>query len=231
MAQRRCDFSREISVMGLEEVDAQLQELGWKPAAAVEPTLLEKKVALRELLEKNSRPGLQTALLDDRKSKEELSKICMELRAHLRGTKDTMVDFGKYQGYTYELVWRKDPLYCMWVTDLAIEEGDGCALPLKRLAEYIENRRQLQHQGSLGEASASSSAAPVSRQATFAALNDTMEYPVSVILREAGYERLQQLRVENPEAEIERLQQRLEELKIQRSSRRSKTAERDTDLS
>ena len=191
MAQRRCDFSREISVMGLEEVDAQLQELGWKPAAAVEPTLLEKKVALRELLEKNSRPGLQTALLDDRKSKEELSKICMELRAHLRGTKDTMVDFGKYQGYTYELVWRTDPLYCMWVTDLAIEEGDGCQLPLKKLAEYIEYRRRL-----------------ASSQATLA------EYPASDILQEAGIERLQVLRLESPEAEIERLQQRLEELKI-----------------
>ena len=44
--------TRGISVMKLEEVDAQLRELGWKHDPGVKLTLLEKRNVLRERLEK-----------------------------------------------------------------------------------------------------------------------------------------------------------------------------------
>ena len=45
-----------ISAMRQVEVDTMLQQMGWKPAAGVKLTLLEKKSVLRELLEKNRKP-------------------------------------------------------------------------------------------------------------------------------------------------------------------------------
>ena len=98
-----------------------------------------------------------------------------------------------YQGRTYDWIWRHDPGYCAWATDLA---------------EYIENRRQRQHQAASGGARASASAAPASSPATLSASRDT---------------------VEDTEAEIEKLRQQMEELQSQLSSLRRKTVERGTD--
>ena len=147
-----------------------------------------------------------------KKTKEELRAICKELQIHLTGDEtnpqltrknkekrkptpadDTVADFGMYRGRTYEWIWRHDPGYCAWATDLA---------------EYIENRRQRQHQAASGGASASASAAPASSPATLSASKDT---------------------VDDPEAEIEKLRQQMEELKSELSSLRRETVERDTD--
>lgn len=226
-----------ISVMKLEEVDAMLQELGWKPDVGVRLTLLEKKSVLHELLEKNKDPGNQKHVNRtlSLKTKEELRQICMELQIHLTGNEtkpqltrkikekqrqppevladDTLSDFGKHRGQTYEWIWSHDQSYCLWVTDTVVEEGDKCSLSLKRLAEYIENRRQLQSRAASGGARASASAVPVSNPATLS--------PERCVSREIE---------EDPEAEIERLQRKIDELKTQLSSRRRKTVERDTDM-
>ena len=233
--------TRGISVMKLEEVDAKLWELGWKPGAGVKLTLLEKKSVLRELIEKNQDPGKQQSVLNNlsNKNKEELKRICMELQIHLTGNEtkpqltrkikekavletsstemladDTMADFGKYRGKTFEWIWSHDQSYCLWVTDTVVEEGDKCSLSLKRLAEYIENRRQQQLRAS------SEGAAASGLQVSVRASNPASPVPLSAS-RETE---------ENPEAEIERLQKQMDELKNQLSSRRRKTTVRDTDM-
>ena len=117
---------------------------------------------------------------------------------------DTPADFGKYRGRTYEWIWSHDLGYCLWATDTVVEEGDKCSPSLRRLAEYIDNRRQAQ--GTPGMASgslASGSAAPASSPATLSAPRDVDQ---------------------DPEAEIERLQKQMDELKSQLSSRRRKMA-------
>ena len=101
--------------------------------------------------------------------------------------------------------------YCLWVTDTVVEEGDKCSRSLKRLAEYIENRRQQQPRATSAGATASSvpGSAPASSPT-----------PLTV-LRKAE---------EDPEAEIEKLQRQMDELKSQLSSRRRKTMTRDTEM-
>ena len=222
--------TRVISVMTLEQVDLRLKELGWKPEAGVKLTLLEKKSVVREMLENlptvTQAPGGHRNL--SRKNKEELNHACVELQIPLTGNEtkpqltrkikekqmptpdalanDMLADFGKYRGRTYEWIWSNDLNYCLWVTDTVVEEGpDKCSLGLKRLAEYIENRRQQQTPAIPGVASASISAAP----ATLSVLRDT---------------------VEDPEAEIESLQRRLEQLQSQLSTRRRKMTEKDADM-
>ena len=221
--------------MRLEEVDAKLQELGWKPDDGVKLTLLEKRSVLRELLEKNKDPGHQQNGHRNlaKKNKEELRRICMELQIHLTGNEtkpqltrkikekqmstetladDTLADFGKYRGQTYEWIWSHDLSYCLWVTDTVVEEGDKCSPSLKRLAEYIENRRQLQPRAASGGASASAWGAPASLDPSPATLS---------VLRKTE---------EDTEAEIERLQRQMDEMKSQVSSRRRKTVAQDTDM-
>ena len=216
--------TRAIAMMTLEQVDLRLQELGWKPSPGVKLTLLEKKSVLRELLEElpvvhhtPSKGGHRNLA---KKTKEELKQICMELQIPLTGNEtkpqltrkikekqtptpevladDTIADFGKYRGRTYEWIWSHDLSYCLWATDTVVEEGGRCSTSLKRLAEYIENRRL----AAPGGASASTLAAPASSPATLS---------------------MQRGAEEDPEAEIERLQKQMEELKSQLSSRRRKT--------
>ena len=218
-----------ISAMKLDEVNTMLQELGWKPdAAGAKLTLLEKKSVLRELIEKNQDAGDQQNGYSNlaKKTNEQLKEICAELKIDLTGheTKpqltikikkqlpppevpadNMMTDFGKYRGKTYEWIWSHDRSYCVWVTDTAIEEGDKCSRSLKKLAEYIENHRQ--QQGHTDEPGAT--AASASSPATLSARRDTCE---------------------DPETEIQKLQQRMDELKSQLSSRRRKTAVRDADM-
>ena len=219
--------------MKLEEVNARLQELGWKPDPGVKLTLLEKKSALRELLEQSQDPGHRQKGYRSlaKMTKEELRQICMELQIHLTGNEtkpqltckikekqapppevladDTLADFGKYRGRTYEWFWSHDPSYCLWVTDTVVEEGDKCSPSLKRLAEYIENRRQMQTRAASEGPSASNSAATASSPATLSAPRDTEE---------------------DPKVEIEKLRQQIDELKSQISSQRRKTVARDADM-
>ena len=217
--------TRAIAMMTLEQVELRLQELGWKPNQGVKLTLLEKKSVLRELLEKlpvaHQTPDKQSGHRNlAKKNKEELKQICLELQIPLTGNEtkpqltrklkekqtptpevladDTIADFGKYRGRTYEWIWNNDRSYCLWATDTVVEEGGRCSTSLKRLAEYIENRRL----AAPGGASASTSAAPASSP-------DTLS--------------MQRGAEEDPEAEIERLQKQMEELKSQLSSRRRKT--------
>ena len=225
--------TRGISVMKLEEVDAKLRELDWKPDAGAKLTLLEKKSILRELIEKNQDPGPQQNIHSSlaKKNKEELKRICMELQIHLTGNEtkpqmtrkikerqkplpeamadDALADFGKYRGKTFEWIWSHDLSYCLWVTDTVVEEGDKCSKSLKKLAEYIEGRRHLQSRAASEGTKATSSAVPASSPATLSASREVEE---------------------NPEAEIERLQRQMDELKNQLSSRRRKTVARDTDM-
>ena len=231
--------TRGISVMPLEEVDAKLQELGWKPDAGMKLTLLEKKSVLRELIEKNPDNGKQQGIYGNlsKKNKEELKQICVGLQIHLTGnetkphmtrkikdkvvleqmptpevlTDYTLADFGKYRGKTYEWIWNSDQSYCLWVTDTVVEEGDKCSRSLKKLAEYIESRRQPQLRAVSEKATASSvpGSAPASSPVPLSVLRETEE---------------------DPEAEIEKLQRKMDELKSQLSSRRRKTVTRDTEM-
>ena len=215
-------------MMKQEVVDQLLEEMGWKPEGGVKLTLLEKKSVLRELFEKlpvvNQVPSGHRNLA--RKNNEELKQVCTELQIPLTGNEtkpqltrkikekqtptpevlkdDMLADFGKHRGRTYEWIWSHDQGYCLWVTDTVVEEGDKCSPSLKRLAEYVENRRQ-QTQAASGGASASTSGAPASRPATLSV-------------------------VEDPEAEMEKLQRHIEELKTQLSSRRRKTTAKDSDM-
>ena len=232
--------TRGISKMKLEDVDAQLQGMGWwKPEAGMKRSLPEKKSVLRELRGKIRDPihhvkrtlpqkrVLHEILENTRdaeghqhlakKNKEELNNICTELNIPLTGNETkphltrkikekrespadlALVDFGKHCGRTYDWVWCYDQSYCLWATDTVVEVGDKSPPSLRRLAEYVENRRQLPLPATSGGASASTSAAPASRPATLSTPTDT---------------------VEDPEAEIEKLQRHMEELRSQLSSRR-----------
>ena len=226
--------TRAIAMMTLEQVELRLQELGWKPNPGVKLTLLEKKSVLRELLEKlpvaHQTPDKQSGHRNlAKKNKEELKHICLELQIPLTGNEtkpqltrkikekqtptpevladDTIADFGKYRGRTYEWIWSNDLSYCLWATDTVVEEGERCSASLRKLAEYIEHRRQGTPEGG---ASASTSAAPASRPATLS----------------------MQRAEEDPEAEIERLQKQMDELKSQLSNRRRKktTTPLDTNM-
>ena len=218
--------------MKSEEVDERLQKLGWETDPSVRFTLLERKSILRELLEQthDGTGHKQNAYRHlSQKTKEELKQICVELRIHLTGnetkpqltrkikekqappevlTGDTLADFGKHRGQTYEWIWSHDASYCLWATDTVIEEGDKCSRALRRLAEYIESRRHQQPRTASGGASASTSAAPASPNPASPAAT-------------AG---------EDPEVEIERLQKQMDELKSQLSSRRRKTAPKDAEM-
>ena len=121
---------------------------------------------------------------------------------------DTLVDFGRYRGRTHEWIWSNDLSYCHWVTDTVVEEGDKCSISLKMLAEYIDNRRQQETRAAPEGASASTSAAPASSPTPLSAPRTPEE---------------------DPEAELERLQQQMDELKNQISGRRRKKAARETD--
>ena len=223
-----------ISRMRLEEVEAKLQELGWQADAGVKLTLLEKKSVLRELIEKRHEPSHQPNDYRNlsKKTKEELRHICVELQIQTTGNEtkpqltrkikewqtppevtaeDTRADFGKYRGQTYEWIWSHDLSYCLWVTDTVVEEGDKCSSSLKRLAEYIENRRQTQSRAAPGKGGASTSAAPASPDPS----------PDTLDLRK---------RKEDLEEEIERLQRQMDEMKSQLSTRRRKTFARDADM-
>ena len=84
--------TRGISAMRLEEVDAKLQELGWRPDDGVKLTLLEKKSILHELLQKLPVVGQKPGQQQDghrnlaKKSKEDLRQICTELKIPSRAT-------------------------------------------------------------------------------------------------------------------------------------------------
>ena len=228
--------TRGISVMRLEEVEARLQELGWKSDAGIKLTLLEKKSVLRELIEKSQdkdKPqGAHNSLA--RKNKEELRQTCVELNIYLTGnetkpqitrkikeklkwtstsevlTDDTLANFGKYRGRTHEWIWNNDRDYCLWVTDTYVEEGDKCSPFLKKLAEYIESRRQ-QPPASSEKATSSSATGAASASSPV---------PLSVL----------QKTEEDPETEIEKLQQQLDEMKSQLSNRRRKTVTKDAQM-
>ena len=230
--------TRGISVMRVEEVDARLQEMGWKPDAGVKLTLLEKKSLLRELIEKSQDNGKQQSTHNNlsRKNKEELKHTCVELNVYLTGNEtkphitrkikdnialqrtstsevpadDNLANFGKYRGKTHEWIWNNDQDYCLWVTDTWVEEGDKCSPHLKKLAEYIESRRQQPH---------ASSERATSSSATGAA---SAPSPVPLSAR--------QKTEEDTETEIEKLQQKLDEMKNQLSSRRRKTVTKDAEM-
>ena len=227
--------TRGISVMRVEEVDARLQEMGWKPDAGVKLTLLEKKSLLRELIEKSQNNGKQQGNHNNlsRKNKEELRKTCVELNVYLTGNEtkpqitrnikekmalqrtstsevladDNLANFGKYRSKTHEWIWNNDQDYCLWVTDTWVEEGDKCSPHLKKLAEYIESRRQ--HPASSERATSSSATGPASAPG-----------PVP----------LSKKNDEDAETEIEKLQQKLDEMKNQLSSRRRNTVTKDAEM-
>ena len=202
-------------------------------------TLLEKKSVLRELIENNQDKGKQQGVYGhlSKKNKEELKQICLGLHIHLTGNEtkpqmtrkikekivieqmsttevladDTLAGFGKYRGKTYEWIWSNDQSYCLWATDTVVEEGGKCSPYLKRLAEYIENRRQQQFHATSEKATASSvsGTAPASGPV-----------PLSTLLESQ----------EDPEAQIEKLQQKMDELKSQLSTRRRNTTTKDTEM-
>ena len=230
--------TRGISVMRLEEVDARLQELGWKPDAGMKLTLLDKKNVLLELIEKNQDKGKQQGIYSNlsRKNKEELKQTCVELNIYLTGNEtkpqiarkikekaalertstsevladDTLANFGKYRGKTHEWIWNNDRDYCLWVTDTWVEEGDKCSPHLKKLAEYIESRRQ-QPPASSEKATSSSATGAASASSPV---------PLSVLLKTDV----------DTEREIEKLQQQVDEMKSQLSNRRRKTVTKDAEM-
>ena len=230
--------TRGISVMRVEEVDARLQEMGWKPDAGVKLTLLEKKSLLRELIENSQDNGKQQSTHNNlsRKNKEELKQTCVELNIYLTGNEtkpqitrkikekaaleqtstpevladDTLANFGKYRGKTHEWIWNNDRDYCLWVTDTYVEEGDKCSPYLKKLAEYIESHRQQLHASSeKAKSSSAARAAPASSPVPLSVLQKTEE---------------------DPESEIEKLQKKLDEMKSQLSTRRRKTVTKNTEM-
>ena len=77
--------------MKLDEVNALLAELGWRPDPAYKLTVLEKKSILREMLEKLPHVDLGTGKQQNghrnlsKQNKEELNQMCVELRIHLTG--------------------------------------------------------------------------------------------------------------------------------------------------
>ena len=223
--------TRGISVMRVEEVDERLREMDWKPDAGVKLTLLEKKSLLRELIEKSQDKGKQQGTHNNlsRKNKEELRQTCTELNVYLTGNEtkpqitrkikdkialqrtstsempadDNLANFGKYRGKTHEWIWSNDQDYCLWVTDTWVEEGDKCSPHLKKLAEYIESQRQQPRASSAtGTASATS--------------------PVPLSARPKTEE--------CTETEIEQMQNKLDEMKNQLSSRRRKTTAKDAEM-
>ena len=221
-------------MMKLEEVNMLLAELGWRPDPTWKLTLLEKKSVLRELLEKLQvvDPGIgqQAGHRNlSKKNKEELNQLCTDLRIHLTGNEtkpqltlkikekqgptygvpadETVADFGKYRGRTYEWIWNNDLGYCLWATDTVIEEGEKCSPSLRMLAEYIENRQHQQTRATPEGASANGSAA----SATSPCRPSAPRVPD-----------------ENPE--VEKLLHQVDELRSQISSRRRKTATRDAEM-
>ena len=221
--------------MKLDEVNALLAELGWRPDPTCKLTVSEKKRVLREMLEKLPHVDLGAGKQQNghrnlsKENKEELKQMCVDLRIPLTGNEtkpqltlkikgkqtpprvapadETLADFGKYRGRTYEWIWDNDMSYCLWATDTVIEEGEKCSPALKMLAEYIENRQHQQTRATPEGASASGSAA----SATSPCRPSAPRVPD-----------------ENPD--IEKLLQQVDELRSQISSRRRKTATRDADM-
>ena len=236
--------TRRIAMMPAEEVELLLQELGWRPEGETRLTNVEKKSILRGLLK--DLPVVDQSIIEanqnlDRMSKAELRQICVELDIHLRGNEsrkqltrkimmkqspmtegfrlsdDLWTDCGKHRGRTYDWIWNNDPTYCLWAMDTAVEQGSKCGAGLKGLAEFIDERLQRPTQAGSDAASSSTTTTPAAMAPSRPSL-PLIKLPV-----------IDWDNVENPDWELEKLQEQVDEMKSQLARWKQKTARLETD--